>query len=82
MAYVVTGACFGCLHSQCVQVCPTDSFRLGEKMRYIDPESCIDCDACLHECPVEAIFPDHSVPEDQHDFIALNAEMAKVCPVG
>ena len=25
---------------------------------YIDPEECIDCGACLPECPVKAIFAD------------------------
>ena len=23
---------------------------------YIDPETCIDCGACVPECPVDAIF--------------------------
>jgi ferredoxin len=49
-------------------------------MLYIDPESCVDCDACKHECPVEAIHYEEDVPADQRPFIALNAEMAKVCP--
>lgn len=25
---------------------------------YIDPSTCIDCGACLYECPVEAIYSD------------------------
>ena len=25
---------------------------------YIDPEECINCGACVPECPVEAIFED------------------------
>ena len=49
-------------------------------MLYIDPESCVDCDACKHECPVDAIYYEEDVPADQRPFIALNAEMAKVCP--
>jgi ferredoxin len=57
-----------------------DSFREGEKMLYIDPESCIDCDACVPECPVEAIFYEEKVPAEWRDFIALNAEMAPQCP--
>jgi ferredoxin len=43
-------------------------------MLYIDPEHCIDCDACVPECPVEAIFPDMQVPAKWQHFIALNAE--------
>jgi len=49
-------------------------------MLYIDPDECIDCDACRVECPVSAIFYEDNVPEEERGFIALNAEMAKVCP--
>ena len=28
------------------------------KQLYINPEECIDCGACLPECPVKAIFAD------------------------
>jgi len=30
--------------------------ELEGKMLYINPEECIDCGACLPECPVEAIY--------------------------
>lgn len=80
MAFVVTQACFGCKFTDCVVVCPCESFREGEQMLFIDPESCVECDACLPECPVEAIFYEANVPADQTDFIKLNADMAKVCP--
>lgn len=80
MAYVVTKACLGCKYTDCVVVCPCESFREGEQMLFIDPESCVDCDACVHECPVEAIYFEDDVPQDQCDFIALNAEMSRVCP--
>ena len=40
----------------------------------------IDCDACVHECPVEAIFPEWDVPAEWSDYIALNAEMAAKLP--
>lgn len=49
-------------------------------MLYIDPEECIDCDACAPECPVDAIFYEGDVPDEWHDFIALNAEMAAKTP--
>jgi ferredoxin len=80
MANVVTSPCFGCKYTDCVVVCPVDAFREGEQMLYIDPEVCIDCGACEPECPVSAIFYEDNVPEDQRPFIALNAEMSKVCP--
>jgi len=31
---------------------------------YIDPDTCIDCGACVPECPYEAIFPEDEVPSD------------------
>ncbi len=80
MAYVVTEPCFGCKYTDCVVVCPCDCFHEGESMLFIDPDHCIDCDACRSECPVEAIYPDHCVPEQWKDYIALNAEMAPKCP--
>ncbi len=49
-------------------------------MLYIDPEACIDCDACRSECPVEAIFYEDNVPAEWRDFISLNAEMVKKTP--
>lgn len=80
MTFVVTGACFGCKYTDCVTVCPKDCFHEGEKMLYIDPDECIDCEACVSECPVEAIFHQDNVPADQREFIALNAEMSRTCP--
>jgi ferredoxin len=32
------------------------------------------------ECPVEAIYHEDNVPEEWREYIALNAEMSKVCP--
>jgi len=29
---------------------------------YIDPDTCIDCGACVPECPWAAIFPEDEVP--------------------
>ena len=80
MADVVTQPCFGCKYTDCVVVCPTDCFREGEQMPYIDPDDCIDCGQCVPECPVEAIFPDVEVPDKWREFIAFNADMAPHCP--
>jgi ferredoxin len=38
---------------------------------------CIDCDACVSECPVEAIYPDDEVPEKWEDYIELNEQLAE-----
>ena len=80
MAYVVTAPCHGRKYTDCVVICPVDCFREGEQMLYIDPNDCIDCEQCVSECPVEAIFHEDNVPEQWRDFIPLNAEMAAVCP--
>ena len=81
MAYVVTESCVHCKYTDCVDVCPVDCFHEGGNFLVIDPEECIDCTLCVAECPVEAIFPEDEVPEDQKDFIQINAEKAKVWPV-
>jgi ferredoxin len=81
MAHVVTKPCFGCKYTDCVVVCPTESFREGEQMVYIDPDECIDCEACVPECPVEAIFGEDSVPAEWAQYIQMNADMAAQCPV-
>lgn len=80
MSHVVTSACFGCKYTDCVVVCPVEAFREGEQMVYIDPESCIDCQLCVPECPVEAIFQEDDLPEAERPFLGLNAEMAAVSP--
>ena len=46
----------------------------------IDPDECIDCAVCIPECPEAAIFAEEDVPEDQQEFIALNAELAREWP--
>jgi|TARA_B100000809_G_scaffold167677_1_gene165053 ferredoxin len=81
MTFVVTAPCFDCKYTDCVSVCPVDAFHEGEKMLYINPNECIDCDACVPECPVEAIFADVNVPEEYEAFIALNDEMSATTPV-
>jgi ferredoxin len=74
MAHVVTGACEGCRFTDCVVVCPMECFVADERMLYIDPDDCIDCGACIPECPVEAIYWDANTPEPLRHFIPLNAE--------
>jgi len=50
-------------------------------MLYIHPEECIDCEACVPECPVEAIFHEDNVPGDWKQFVELNAKMSAVSKV-
>lgn len=81
MAYVVTENCIKCKYTDCVDVCPVDCFVEGPNFLAIDPDECIDCTLCVAECPAEAIFADTDVPEDQAEFIELNAKLAKVWPM-
>ncbi|MGK0291566.1 MAG: ferredoxin [bacterium] len=80
MTYVVTANCDGCKYTDCVEVCPVDAFHEGENILYINPETCIDCDACTAECPVEAIYEEGDVPEKWESYIELNAEKAEEFP--
>jgi len=59
-------------------VCPTDAFREGPNFLVIEPDDCINCVLCVVECPVDAIFAESDVPDDQIQFIALNVELAKI----
>ena len=78
MTHVVTENCIKCKFTDCVDVCPVDCFREGPNFLVIDPDECIDCAVCVAECPANAIFAEEDVPEDQTDFIALNAELTPV----
>lgn len=67
MTHIVTRLCLR--DTACVEVCPVECMVLGEPetewpLLYIDPDTCIDCGACVPECPYEAIFPEEEVPFD------------------
>ncbi len=77
MAYVITQKCLGERYALCATVCPVDCIYPGEKdglpFMVIDPEVCIDCGACVPECPVDAIVD--SVDQDP-EWAKINAELA------
>ncbi len=81
MAYIVTDPCIKCKYTDCVAVCPVDCFHEGANMLVIDPDECIDCGACVDECPVHAIFPEEDLPEKWSHYLALNKELAADWPV-
>lgn len=81
MTFVVTENCRKCRFTDCVAVCPVDCFHADEEMLYIDPEECIDCGACVPECPVEAIYDEAQLPEELQDWVAINQEKASGLPV-
>jgi ferredoxin len=81
MTFVVTDNCKGCRFTDCVAVCPVECFHGDDEMLYIDPEECIDCGACVPECPVEAIYDEAQLPDDKSEWLQVNADRAKDLPV-
>lgn len=65
MAYIITSLCLR--DRGCIEVCPVDCIVPGQPLEqypwmYIDPDTCIDCGACVPACPYGAIFPEDEVP--------------------
>ncbi len=75
MTHIITSLCLR--DSSCVDVCPVDCIVPGKPVDkwpwyYIDPDTCIDCGACIPECPFEAIFTEEEVPSE---FVAKGGEI-------
>jgi ferredoxin len=77
MTYVVGDSCILCKHTNCAAVCPVDAFREGPNFLAIDPFECIDCDACVAECPEDAIYPDDELPVEWEDYIEINERLSE-----
>src|SRR5512144_777333 len=65
MTHIITSLCLR--DSGCVDVCPVECIVPGKPQEewpwyYIDPDTCIDCGACIPECPFEAIFTEDDTP--------------------
>lgn len=65
MTHVITALCLR--DNGCMSVCPVDCIQPGNPADgfptfYIDPNTCIDCGACVRECPFHAIFSEEDVP--------------------
>ncbi|HIG61309.1 MAG TPA: 4Fe-4S dicluster domain-containing protein [Gammaproteobacteria bacterium] len=75
MTYVITEACIDVLDASCVEVCPVECIHHDEEDRicFIDPGSCTDCDVCVSACPVGAIFADMDTPTVSLQFVEINA---------
>ncbi len=81
MTFVVTENCIKCKFADCVEVCPVDCFHEGPNFMVIDPDECIDCALCEPECPANAIMSEEDVPDEQKQFLEINAQRAKKWPV-
>ena len=81
MTHVVTSACVDHKYQDCVAVCPVEAFREKDTYLVIDPDECIDCGACVPECPAEAIFADTDVPDEEESWIARNEEESVVAEI-
>ena len=87
MTHVITGKCISEVYSACVQVCPADCMHFvgqlpagypsaGQPMVVIDPVECIDCGACLPECPIAAILDSPSADQNAQYCAQINANLA------
>ena len=77
MTHVVTARCVDCRYTYCVVECPVTCFWevKDPHMLVIDPNTCIDCEACVPACPINAIWPDHELPAEYADWEQKNAEL-------
>lgn len=73
MAHVVTTKCNGCKFTDCVEVCPVACFYELDNQLVIHPDECIDCTACVSECPVQAIYAEADLPGDFQAALEFNA---------
>lgn len=81
MTTFVTENCKGCRFTDCVTVCPVECFHADDEMLYIDPDVCIDCSACVEECPVQAIYEGDDYPPEMEKWIEINAVRSAELPV-
>jgi len=77
MTHVVTGRCVDCRYTDCCAVCPVDCFYevTDPAMLVIDPDTCIDCEACVPACPINAIYPEEELPQPYAEWLEKNQEL-------
>ncbi len=80
MPYVIAEPCIGTKDTACADVCPVDCIHPapGEEgheestILFIDPNECIDCDACVEACPVDATMSEDDVPAQWDIYKEIN----------
>lgn len=83
MAFIITRMCRDRKDSSCVEVCPVDCIyeytgddpSIPKNQLLVDPDECIDCNACVPACPWEAIFSEEDLPEVFEEDIEINAKI-------
>lgn len=87
MTFVITPGC--CSDASCVAVCPVQCIRPrpgdpdfhSTEQLYIDPATCIDCQACMDECPIDVVHPDYDMPDAFGDLLKINADYFEDNPI-
>lgn len=82
MPHVIAEPCIGTKDTACVDACPVDCIHPKKDedghdaadQLFINPDECIDCDACAAACPVSAIFAIEDLPEKWASFADKNAK--------
>src|SRR5262249_49319159 len=77
MAHIVSSKCTGCKFTDCVEVCPVACFYEIDNQLVIHPEECIDCTACVPECPVQAIYAEGDLPPEFAADVEFNAAQSE-----
>ena len=81
MTYVIAEPCIGTKDNSCVEVCPVDCIHPtkddpdfeGVEMLHIDPDECIDCDACV-ELPGGRVFRGGRAARGVAEVLEINAQ--------
>lgn len=87
MTFVITNGC--CNDTSCIPVCPVQCIRprpgdpdfTSAEQLYIDPATCIDCGACMDECPVNAIHSEWDLPDHLADYLDVNSAYFETNPI-
>lgn len=73
MTFAIGTACVEVQDRSCVDVCPVDCIYEGDRKLYINPDECIDCGACMTECPAKAVIRIEDVLDVDREAVADNA---------
>jgi len=75
MAFVIAAPCIDHQDQACIDSCPVDciTFEPGvDRKAYIDPDGCIECGACVNECPQGAIYHESELQAPWQVFAAID----------